>query len=163
MVVLAGGLRTVDPEVPLGERLNAATTQRVLTAGRLWHEHEVGVVIITGASPSDTASMAAMLATLGVPEAIVVQESRSRDTRENALHSAEILAARGIDTAVVVTSAVHMRRATRAFSRAGVHVIPAAAEIRALGPIGVDSLLPSSAGIERAHASIHEMLGLLAG
>ena len=57
LVVLAGGLRTYDESLPPRERLDAAVTQRVLTASRLWHEQGFGVVVLTGAPPEQTAAM----------------------------------------------------------------------------------------------------------
>src|SRR6185436_7804071 len=37
LVVLAGGLRTTEPSIPPRERLDTATTSRVLGAARLYH------------------------------------------------------------------------------------------------------------------------------
>src|SRR5262245_40456331 len=39
LVILAGGLRTTEPSLPPRERLDGATTSRVLGGARLYHAH----------------------------------------------------------------------------------------------------------------------------
>lgn len=163
LVVLAAGMRTYDPDVPMAERLDAPTTQRVLTAARIWHQHRFGVVVVTGAPIEETACMVEMLRRLAVPREAVVREVRSYNTRENAKYTAELLRARGIDAAVVVTSSVHLARALADFRRAGVEPIAAPAEVRGTAPIQIDMLLPSSSGMQKAHQAIHELLGRVRG
>lgn len=161
MVVLAAGMRTYDAEVPLRERLDASATQRVLTAARLWKTHRFGLVVLSGSPLAETECMEDLITTLGVPADRVVREQRSLNTRENALFTAEILRARGAETVVVVTSATHLRRAVREFTRAGVEVIPAPAELVGENPLGLDTFLPSSSSIRRTHVALHELLGRL--
>jgi len=163
LVVLAGGLRTLDPEVPPRERLDGATTQRVLTAARLWHRHRFGLVILTGAPLPETESMEALITTLGVPAARVVRETRSVNTRENALYSAAILRERGVETTVMVTSGTHLRRAVKDFEAAGRHVLPAAADRTGLARVGMDSLLPAAFALGRKQVALHELLGYVRG
>lgn len=161
LVVLAAGMRSHDPSVLPRERLDAPTTQRVLTAARLWKEHRFGLVVLSGSPPPQTVCMEDLITTLGVPAERVVREPRSDNTRENAAFTADILRARGIETVVMVTSATHLRRAVEAFERAGVHVIPAAADVAGPNRIGLDSLLPSSWSMSRTHVVLHEVLGRL--
>jgi uncharacterized SAM-binding protein YcdF (DUF218 family) len=163
LVVLAGGARTYDPDVPPRERLGPAATQRVLTASRLWHEHPFGTVILTGTPPSELDCMTDLITALGVPASRLVREARSRNTRENATYSAEILRARGLSTVVVVTSAIHLPRALKDFDRAGVQVIPAAAEVVGHTHFGIDALLPSSTSLQHTHMVLHEIFGLVRG
>jgi uncharacterized SAM-binding protein YcdF (DUF218 family) len=163
LVVLAGGLRTVDAEVPPRERLDGATTQRVLTAARLWHRHRFGLVILSGAPLAETEGMEALITTLGVPAERVVRETRSVNTRENALYSATILRERGVETTVLVTSGTHLRRAVKDFEAAGLQVIPAAADIVGLARVGIDSLLPASFALNRTQIALHELLGYVRG
>jgi len=163
LVVLSSGLRTFDESVPLRERLDAAATQRVLTASRLWHEHGFGLVVLTGAPPEQTAAMLDLMTTLGVPPDRVVLETRALSTRDNAAYSAEILRARGAQSVVLVTSATHLRRAVKDFGAVGVEVIPAAADVMGRSRTGVDSLLPSASALAQSHVCLHEILGYLRG
>jgi uncharacterized SAM-binding protein YcdF (DUF218 family) len=163
LVVLAAGMRSYDPEVPPRERLDPASTQRVLTASRLWHDHPFGIVVLSGTPRAETEGMTDLITTLGVPRDRLVGESRSRNTRENAAYSAEILRQRGVTTVVVVTSAVHLRRSIKDFEAVGVHAIPAAAEIVGHTIWGVDALLPSSTALAHTHSVLHEIVGYLRG
>lgn len=163
LVVLAGGMRTYDQSSPLRERLDAAVTQRVLTASRLWHEQRFGLVILSGAPPIETEAMLDLATTLGVPADWVVREMRSQNTRENAIESAAILRERGAEAVVLVTSATHLRRSIKDFEAAGVHVIPAASDIVGGGWKGIDALLPSANALLRTHVCLHEILGYVRG
>lgn len=159
LVVLAGGLRTYDRSTPPRERLDSATTARVLGASRLYHQHRFGLVILSGAPVAEGEAMEDLITTLGVPRERVVVESASTSTRENAERSLKILRERGFDTIVVTTSATHLRRALREFERAGAQVIPAAVEVIGPSRFFYDELLPSSSALYRSHQMVHELLG----
>jgi len=161
LVVLSAGIRTADPSLAPRERLDSASTQRVITAARLWVEHPVGLFLVSGTPPRQTEGMVDLATALGVPQGRIVVEGRSRNTRENAAFSAEILRSRGVETVVLVTSASHLRRAVRDFAAAGIPVIPAAADYS--GPFGAEvaSFLPSAGALERSQRCLHELLGYL--
>jgi uncharacterized SAM-binding protein YcdF (DUF218 family) len=163
LVVLAAGMRTYDESSPLRERLDAAATQRVLTASRLWREQRFGLVILSGTPPVETEAMLDLATTLGVPAERVVRETRSLNTRENALQSAAILREHGVEAVVLVTSASHLRRAVKDFEAAGIQVIPAAADVVGRGRTGIDGFLPSANALSRTHVCLHEILGYLRG
>ena len=159
LVVLAGGIRTFDSAIPPRERLDGATTARVLGASRLFKENRFGLVILSGAPTEEGEAMEDLITTLGVPKDRVVIESASYTTRENAERSLAILRRRGFDTIVVATSSAHLRRAVREFERAGAQVIPAAVEIIGPGIFTADDLLPSSSALYRSHQMLHELVG----
>jgi uncharacterized SAM-binding protein YcdF (DUF218 family) len=73
------------------------------------------------------------LADMGVDPATVVFEERSRNTHENAIYSAEILADRP-GPYLLVTSAYHMPRALGCFRQAGIEVIPYPVDYRIFRP-----------------------------
>jgi uncharacterized SAM-binding protein YcdF (DUF218 family) len=163
LVVLSGGLRTRDQSSPPRERLDTSSTQRVLTASRLWKEQGFGLVILSGAPPAETEGMRDLMTTLGVPPAVIVLEDRSLNTRENAAYSATILRERRQETVVVVTSATHLRRAVKDFAAVGITAIPAAADVYGPPPRGIDSFLPSAHGLARTQTCLHELLGYVRG
>jgi uncharacterized SAM-binding protein YcdF (DUF218 family) len=74
-----------------------------------------------------------LLLTLGVPEARLVLETRSRDTHENAAHARELVKPRPGETWILVTSAAHMPRAVGVFLKAGWIVTPYPVDHRRLG------------------------------
>lgn len=63
---------------------------------------------------------------LGVDAKDIVIENRSRTTHENAVETARLLRERGIGEVILVTDAVHMRRAGLCFREAGIDVVPSA-------------------------------------
>lgn len=89
--------------------------------------------------------MATILETLGVPAGAIVLESRSRNTRENAVATRELLAPRGVRRILLVTSALHMPRAVALFERQGFDVIAAPADFWYV-PAGSDGEAPSAWG-----------------
>jgi uncharacterized SAM-binding protein YcdF (DUF218 family) len=163
LVVLAGGLRSTDTTLPPRERLDPATTARILAAARLYKERRFGLVILSGGPVEEGEGMRDLVTMLGVPESVLVLESKSTNTRENAAFSIAILRERGVETAVVVTSATHLRRAVKDFDRAGMKVIPAAADLVGHGRLTIDGLLPSAHALAQSHVCLHEILGYVRG
>ncbi len=163
LVVLAGGIRTYDQSSPPRERLDASSTQRVLTASRLWKQQRFGLVVLTGSPAAETEGMRDLMTTLGVPNDRIVGEDRSLNTRENAAYSATILREKGAETVVVVTSATHLRRAVKDFAAVGLTVIPAAAEVIGKARTGIDSFLPSAFSVAQTHVCLHELFGYVRG
>ncbi|WP_291298714.1 YdcF family protein [Elioraea sp.] len=76
-----------------------------------------------GAPPLADLMAASLRDEFGIPVRWV--EARSRDTRENAVFSARVLAADGITAGHVVTHAWHLPRTLDAFARAGFMALPA--------------------------------------
>ncbi len=69
------------------------------------------------------------LVRLGVPQEAIVRERESRNTRENARHTAELLRRRAVHHVVLVTCVWHMPRAAALFRREGLEVEPFSASI----------------------------------
>lgn len=88
-------------------------------------------------------------------------EDRSRNTAQNASLSRQML---NTDEIILVTHALHMRRARAAFVEQGMKVIPAPVASVAHGkPLRVSlfSFLPSEKAILISHDALHELLGSL--
>lgn len=65
------------------------------------------------------------LKTFGVPDSVIFVEDQSNNTRENALHSKQILDAQHFQPPyLLITSAYHVPRAVFVFQKAGVPVVP---------------------------------------
>lgn len=90
-------------------------------------------ILFSGRSGSDNLpeeislakSMAEVAKQNGIPNEAILLENSSRNTYENAINTAEIMKREGFKTALLVTSASHMKRAKLVFEHAGVEVIPA--------------------------------------
>ena len=97
-------------------------------------------------------------------------EDRSRDTRENARLTVQLLSRDKIQRMVLVTHRAHMRRSLRAFEEAaraqGVSVEFVAAPVgpaRQGHPLTPDQLFPTGEGLMETRYAVREWLGWLAG
>ena len=105
--------------------VGGSTYWRGVYAVLCYREARYGQVVLSGGPASgESAAMELRRFVLGqgVPENVIRVEDRSRSTRENALFAAELL--RGTPgRKLLLTSDYHMFRASRAFRKAGVHVL----------------------------------------
>lgn len=103
------------------------------------------------------AMAAALREDFGVP--VAWTERRSRDTGENARYSAELLRAQGVKRILLVTDAMHMARARRAFTHAGLEVVDAPTMFFTTRPLGPGAWIPSAEGLRRSWYAIYELIG----
>jgi uncharacterized SAM-binding protein YcdF (DUF218 family) len=168
MLVLGGG---VEPQQHAGHlpHLNGAAA-RVWYAAQLYHAGKAPLLLLSGGDPdpgrdagSEAEAMRELLLDFGVPARAILLEGSSRDTRENARNAARMLAARGIHRVLLVTSALHMRRALALVRRAGLDAAPAATDFEARRqPWGLQ-WLPSAGALQRSGHAIKETVGWLVG
>jgi uncharacterized SAM-binding protein YcdF (DUF218 family) len=145
---------------------------RMLKAVDLYHQGVIDKILVTSGSGS--------IAHPDIKEAINIQnfwiqngirqkdlwvESESRNTRENALMSADFLKEKGIDSGpfLLFTSAFHMKRSLGCFEKAGLNVEAFPAD-RYSGDrhFNLDHLLvPNVQAFERWTLIIHEIAGYL--
>ncbi len=139
----AGELPTADAIVVLGGATKSAFPprpgvdvseegDRVLYGAQLYREGKAPLVIASGGriawrggGPSESADMAEILKTLGVPTTAILQDPTSLNTYQNAVNVRQIMKERGIRRVLLVTSAMHMPRSLRIFQRQGIEAIPA--------------------------------------
>lgn len=87
-----------------------------------------------------------------------------RNTREEALHFREMQVRKGWTKVILVTSALHMRRAEATFRKAGIEVQPVACDFQAHGVEGAGrsfTVVPGQRRIALLTAYLHEQIGLL--
>ena len=173
ILVLGGAVVAANP--PLQPHLslkNAA--DRVWHAGALYRAGKARWVLLSGGNqpgyedqPPEAQAMREMLRVLGVPDDAMRLEGRSRNTRENAAFSRDLVQAVRARRVLLVTSAMHMPRALAtfraAFAGTGVAFLPASTDADALGdeldPLG--QWLPDARSLEWCSRAIKEVLGLL--
>ena len=78
--------------------------------------------------PAEARVRADLARALGVPEEVLLVETRARTTREEAVLAAKALQGQEIRRILLVTDALHLFRAQRLFTRAGFEVLPVPAE-----------------------------------
>jgi len=173
IVVLGGGRESFAPEYA-APNLGAFAMERLRYG--LWLARESGLPLAFSGGPGyghstapSEAEVAARIARSEFGRPLRWIETASRDTRENAVFSVALLRPAGIRRLVLVTHAVHMRRALRDFERAvadsggGIEIIAAPLGLAPGVEDPVLRWLPSAEGALRSHQALREVLGLLLG
>jgi uncharacterized SAM-binding protein YcdF (DUF218 family) len=102
--------------------LSGDTGARTETAVDLWKRQYAPLIIFAGASldPNSVASGELMkrdAVAQGVPDAAILVEPSSTTTEENARLVASLMRAQGLESAILVTSPYHQRRAANLFAQ----------------------------------------------
>lgn len=169
---------TADAIVVLGGAVGAPLPPRVYpdlggAADRVWHAarlYEAGkapVVVASGGTLPwkeqafrEAPLMKQLLTDWGVPPDSILTESNSANTYQNAVNTAALLKEQGLDRVLLVTSALHMRRALATFRSAGVAARPAATDYHAVsGPTTLLDWAPSAGALQGSTATIREYAG----
>ena len=87
-------------------------------------------------------------------------EGNSLNTEQNARFSADILTKAHVRKIILVTHAMHMRRAQAMFADQGFEVFPAPTDFSGRPEFRWRDLLPSSEGRKLAKSALHEVFGL---
>lgn len=158
-------LRSADVIITLGAGVypnsypNPVSMQRGVEAIILWRKGLADKIIFSGAGKegyySEAESMARMATALGVPENSIISENHSGNTYENAQNVTSIMKKNGWDKALLVTSPLHMKRATRVFEKLGIEVYSAPT------PSIVEYVKSFSGRWGLLKTVIHEYLGML--
>ncbi len=168
IVVLGGGLGLPHPPRPHTHLGSGA--DRLLYALQLYRAGKAPRILLTGGNvfpqpglQSEAYYARDLLGQWGVPESAIVMETESRNTIQNAEHSARIIADRGWKDVMLVTSATHMHRAVLAFRHAGVTVTPAPTDFLAVDSHhpAVLSWIPSASALSGTTHALHEYIGRL--
>ncbi|WP_295384903.1 YdcF family protein [uncultured Thiodictyon sp.] len=165
-VVLGGGIDVGPPQWPYPDL--GAAVDRVWQGARIVRAGKAPWVIVTGGSmpwSGERGSVAeatrALLVDLGVPEQAVLLEGRSRNTREDALYSADAIRARGFQRVLLVTSALHMPRALECFRAVGIEAIAAPTDFEVMPePPSLLRWLPDAEALAASTHALKEYLGL---
>ena len=128
IIVLGGGAISDVRDVDGSGTLCASPSSRLLTAVRLQKILDVPILLSGGQVYADSGAEALIaervLKYLGVSDEKILTETKSVNTTQNAVYSAEILREKNFKRPLLVTSAFHMKRAVLNFSRQNFEVIP---------------------------------------
>jgi uncharacterized SAM-binding protein YcdF (DUF218 family) len=129
LVVIGGGAINDSAEYQTPMTVNTRTLLRLRYAAKLYRDTALPVLVSGGKlSDSVCSSEAELMASVLIDEfkiPVAWQESKSRNTAENAQFSFQVLKQSGIEKIVLVTQAYHMPRAAKLFQAAGFDVLPA--------------------------------------
>ncbi|MCA6502548.1 MAG: YdcF family protein [Pseudanabaena sp. M135S2SP2A07QC] len=173
IVVLGGGTRPRIAPRPWYEVNEAG--DRILYSSWLYKQGKAPLVIVTGGRAEwlgdggnpESEDMAAIAKFMGVPSSAIIQESQSFNTRDNAINTKEILAKKGINKILLVTSALHMPRSIEIFRKVGVEAIALPTDFLSVqnennkGFALILDFLPSVDALKNTTNAIKEYIGLL--
>lgn len=173
IVVLGGGTAPrvwPRPTVEVGD-----AGDRVLYAAELFRRGGAPLVIVSGhvstggLAPRPIAEdMAELLTTIGVPASAIVIERKAENTHDHAVYVCAMLQERQIARVLLVTSAVHMRRALGVFRRdcGSVDYVPAPTDFRTTTAVPEawyrtpPALVPTSRAFVDFSDAAHEYVGI---
>lgn len=163
IIVLGGALSPPSPNGPYPDM--SAAADRGWHSARLFHAGKAPLVVASGGSDpritpvSEARAYLQLLTDLGVPKEAIALEERSRTTHENAEFTALLLKERGIRRILLVTSALHMQRASAEFEDSGLEVIPAATDHTQPKYVGLQTWLPDAAALDASARTFKEIVG----
>jgi uncharacterized SAM-binding protein YcdF (DUF218 family) len=142
---------------------------RVWHAARLFHAGLAPRVLVSGGNyryqgdwPADAYSMRRFLNDLGVPDSVIVSDSLSTTSYENALYTNQIMTRQGWQSLILVTSALHMPRAMRTMRSFRPATQPAPTDYLVAAEVNAkQDLRPSTKYLNRSAQAFHEVFGLL--
>lgn len=166
-IVLLGGV--VSPALaPRVDVELSESVDRVYKAAQLYRAGKAKFIVATAGnqpwslSPWAEADLLRdLLMEWGVPKDAIFLEGSSRNTRENAVYSKNVIDSIHCETALLVTSAAHMPRAVAAFQAVGVSIVPVSTDVRVVDaglPAGMD-FLPNAGALAMTSEAIREWIG----
>ncbi len=165
IIVLGGGYQLGPNQT--GDLLILESQRRVLRGVNVWKSFPTAKLIFSGASGGEgrsnghhTALMRDMAKAGGVPEAQIVMEAQSINTR---MHPIETLRLPGVSAATpigIVTSSWHMRRARLEFCRHFQHVAVFPVKV-ASRPVQWQDFIPDAHALNNNTTLLREWVGLL--
>ncbi|MBT9395166.1 YdcF family protein [Hymenobacter sp. NST-14] len=147
------------------------SADRLLHTLWLYRAGRIRRIIVSGGSGaleplpgarSEARELYTLLRLAGVPDSVILLEERSRNTRENARFTNELLARHpDIRSTVLITSAFHLRRAEGCFAKVGLHPVPFPAGFYSSDRSAAPAfwLVPSEEPLRLWGILLHEMAG----
>ncbi len=149
IVVLGGGTEPLQAPRQMVE-LNSAG-DRVVYAGKLWKDGKAPVILASGGAiewmgrrgMTPAEESVAILRLMEIPADRILIQDQSLTTYDESVLDQKLLAQRGMNKVLLVTSAMHMPRAAALFRAQGLEVIPAPTDYKISAVYWEDLLHPS--------------------
>jgi len=163
VVVLGGGILTAEVGGLVAGTMNPDSLMRALEAARVAKTIGARVVIASGGIPRpdlqlkpESELLRDVLIKAGVAPDVIVEDSQSKTTREQAMFAAPLLRARNVQRFVLVTNAAHMRRSLAVFRAAGLDPVSSAWPASSLEVAPAEVLMPNSLSLWQSDNAIYE-------
>lgn len=166
IVILGGGAFSHDRGSPY-TNLNS-NIDRYWHGVRLYRAGRGQKVLLSGArgprnpsGPTEAQLGSVFIAGLGVPVHDQILDNASRTTQEHVSNVAELLDANRLETFLLVTSAIHMRRAEAVFRAGGLDPVPVATDFNSRNDtrLSVWHFIPNVNSLSKTTSVFHEYLG----
>ena len=166
IVVLAAGRLRNNPEYAARDIPDAIALARLRYTAKLHHETGLPVLVSGGAATTEAGvePLAYGMARALQDEFITPvkwQEDKSFNTAENASYAAKLLKPAGIQRILLVTDAMHMRRAKMMFEQQGMNVVAAPTQFFAREQLTYRDFFPDVESLRRSNYAIYEWLGIV--
>ncbi|HWR45460.1 YdcF family protein [Sporomusa sp.] len=168
IVMLGGGATADTPNVHGKGHLTGFAANRLLTAAQLHYITGAPIIISGGqvfANSGKEAEIAEhILRGLGIPANKIIVEGQSLNTADNAKFTKKILDEQGFSSPVLVTSAFHMERSVKQFTKYNMAVTPYPTDYQTNTQFIFEwhQLWPRADAFYNTQLAIKEYLGLLA-
>lgn len=169
VIVLGGGTGVAT----WGEPQLSVAGDRLRVGAELHRRGQTPLLITSGSSVAGlsqlgqrdlTGETTALWRGMGVPDDAILAVPGPQNTRTEIIALGELAAERGWKRLGLVTSAWHLRRATRLAERHGVAVIPIPADSRGLiPPASANGVIPSASSAFAIQVAWKEIVGALVG
>lgn len=166
VIVLGGALNPYESDARGAPQVNAAF-ERVLAMARLARRYPEAEIVFSGGTASlatpdfrEADQVRGLLGDLGLLAPGMVFERASRNTRENALFSRDLVAPRQTERWLLVTSAFHMPRAVGVFRALDWPVVAYPVDYQTTPGGGVPWFDPLGS-LERTQLAAKEWIGLV--
>lgn len=165
VVVLGGGAATFSADSQVVGVLTSSSVLRALEGARVAKLIGARLVVASGGEPRqelqlkpESEMLHAVLAAAGVPADRIVEESASKNTRDQARLIPAMLRARGIEHFVLVTSPVHMRRSLALFRAQGIEPVPSVSLMRSEHLPSPSLILPDGGALFVSDEALYDYL-----
>lgn len=163
--VLLGGmisLNSTSENIKFGE-----SSDRLLYTVKLYQDNVINKIIITGASGSlqseiiEAEFLKLYLVKIGIPETDIICETKSQNTFQNAVYTAELLFSnhKSTPSCLLITSDFHYKRALACFKKNNLQVDPYLKNLKQKTISIEDYIQPQSAYLYKWRVLLHEIIG----
>ena len=169
-IIVLGGPLDADLSAAHGVPVISGAADRIVGAATLAHRYPNARLVYTGGSPNllhndakEADYATALLQGLGIPKSRLTMERQSRNTRENAEFTKEIVKPKPGERWLLVTSAYHMPRSIGLFRKAGfkVEAYPVDWKVGTQEDLFRYNIVASN-GLQLVDIGVREWLGLIA-
>ena len=162
IVVLGGGVDSRASSSDQLHHLNPPTFKRINAARNLAERFAGAPILVAGGalrSVTEASVMAHYLRTTGVAGARIYEEGDSRNTYENAVNIRKLIDQREFDEQIIlVTSALHMKRAKKVFEKTGLEVCAVAVDRHGIRNVPAYALWPQTSAMVKFDLLMHERI-----